>query len=143
AVLPLDAMARNPYLPVTSGLENVAGNPVPIHRISPPERWRQIRSSRRIAHGERSATSAGASHHVADACAGVTIYRGSAYPAEYYGNAFTCDAQNNLIHRMRLTSDGPTFRAERAHPRGAVLRSSATWVRPANLVNAPDAPSSA
>jgi putative membrane-bound dehydrogenase-like protein len=138
AVLPLDAMARNPYLVVASGLENAAGSPVPIRRISPQERWRQIRSSRRIAHGERSAGAAGASHHVADACAGVTIYRGSAYPADFYGNAFVCDAQNNLVHRMRLAPAGPTFRAEAADPAGEFVRSYDTWFRPVNLLNAPD-----
>ena len=131
-------LARNPYLPVASALKSVAGSPVPIQRISPPERWRQIRSSRRIAHGERSADSAGASHHVVDAAAGVTIYRGGAYPAEYYGDAFVCDAQNNLIHRMKLLPDGPTFRAERADPKGEFVRSSDTWFRPVNLINAPD-----
>ena len=91
---------------------------MPIFRISPLERWRQIRSSRRIAHGERSADSAGASHHVVDAAAGVTIYRGGAYPAEFYGDAFVGDAQNNLIHRMQLLPDGATFRAERADAKG-------------------------
>src|SRR5262249_4973267 len=123
AVLPLEAMARNPYLPVASGLENAAGGPVPVQRVSAPERWRQIRSSRRIAYGERSADAAGASHHVADACAGVTIYRGSAYSPDYYGNAFVCDAQNNLVHRMHLTPSGPTFRATRADPKGEFVRS--------------------
>ena len=123
---------------MASALKSVAGSPVPILRISPLERWRQIRSSRRIAHGERSADSAGASHHVVDAAAGVTIYRGSAYPAEYYGDAFVCDAQNNLIHRMKLLPDGPTFRAERADPKGEFVRSYDTWFRPVNLINAPD-----
>ncbi len=138
AVLPLDALARNPYLPVATGLESVSTNPVPIFRISPLERWRQIRSSRRIAHGERSADAAGASHHVIDAAAGVTIYRGSAYPAEYYGNAFVPDAQNNLIHRMRLIPQGPTFKGERADAGAEFVRSSDTWFRPVNLINAPD-----
>ena len=79
------------------------------------ERWRQIRSSRRIAFGERSAESAGASHHVVDAAAGATIYRGNAYPSEYYGNAFVSDAQNNLVHRMWTSRpSGVTFKAERA-----------------------------
>ncbi len=96
---------------VPQAVKNIAGSPVPIFRISPVERWRQIRSSRRIAHGERSPESAGASHHVVDAGAGVTIYRGSAYPAEFYGNAFVGDAQNNLIHRLILIPDGPTFQA--------------------------------
>ncbi len=98
-VLPLRELARNPLLAVPSVVQDIAGGSVPIFRISPIERWRQIRSSRRIAHGTRTAESAGASHHVVDAGAGVTIYRGSAYPAEFYGNAFIGDAQNNLVHR--------------------------------------------
>ena len=113
---------------------------MPIFRISPIERWRQIRSSRRIAHGTRSAESAGASHHVVDAGAGVTIYRGSAYPAEFYGNAFIGDAQNNLVHRRILVPDGPTFKAIRGPREQAneFVRSSDNWFRPVNFVNAPD-----
>ncbi len=79
-VLPRQALARNPFLAVPSAVQDIAGGAVPIFRISPIERWRQIRSSRRIAHGTRSAGSAGASHHVVDAGAGVTVYRGGAYP---------------------------------------------------------------
>ncbi|MHC5543097.1 PVC-type heme-binding CxxCH protein, partial [Singulisphaera rosea] len=66
-VLPLHYLARNPYLTPPNPIDNLAPPPVPIFRISPVERWRQIRSSRRIAHNNRSATSAGASHHVVDA----------------------------------------------------------------------------
>ena len=108
-VLPRRELARNPLLAVPSVVQDIAGGSVPIFRISPIERWRQIRSSRRIAHGTRSADSAGASHHVVDAGAGVTVYRGSAYPAEFYGNVFIGDAQNNLVHRRILVPDGPTF----------------------------------
>src|SRR5439155_3247601 len=79
-VLPQHYLARNPYLPVPTAINNLAPGPVPIFRISPIERWRQIRSNRRVASQERSAESAGASHHVVDAAAGVTIYRGGAYP---------------------------------------------------------------
>jgi putative membrane-bound dehydrogenase-like protein len=139
-VLPLEALARNPFFAATSAIQNIAGGSVPIFRISPIERWREIRSSRRIAMGERSAGSAGASHHVVDAAAGVTIYRGSAYPAEYYGNVFVGDAQNNLVLRQVLIPDGPTFRAERA-PREKnteFVRSSDNWFRPVNFINAPD-----
>ncbi len=138
AVLPLESLARNPDLPVASAIENVGGSRVPVFRISPVERWRQIRSSRRIAHAERSASATGANHHVIDAGAGVTIYRGSAYGEDYYGNAFVCDAQNNLVHRMRLTPSGPTFRAERADAKTEFVRSYDNWFRPVNLVNAPD-----
>ncbi len=138
AVLPLENLARNPYLPVPQAIANVAGSPVPIHRISPLERWRQIRSSRRIAHGERSAESAGASHHVVDAAAGATIYRGIAYPETFRGNAFVGDAQNNLIHRMKLTPDGPTFKATSIDGNSEFVRSSDNWFRPVNLIDAPD-----
>ena len=88
----------------------------------------------------RSAESAGASHHVVDAGAGVTVYRGSAYPAEFYGNVFIGDAQNNLVHRRILVPDGPTFRAIRGPREQATefVRSSDNWFRPVNFVNAPD-----
>ena len=121
-------------------IQDIAGGSVPIFRISPIERWREIRSSRRIAYGERSAESAGASHHVVDAGAGVTVYRGSAYPAEFYGNVFVGDAQNNLVHRRILIPEGPTFRAVRGPREQATefVRSSDTWFRPVNFVNAPD-----
>jgi putative membrane-bound dehydrogenase-like protein len=139
-VLPRRELARNPVLAIASVVEDIAGGSVPIFRISPVERWRQIRSSRRIAHGARSAESAGASHHVVDAGAGVTIYRGSAYPAEFYGNAFIGDAQNNLVHRRTLLPDGPTFKAKRGPREQATefVRSSDNWFRPVNFVNAPD-----
>ncbi|MGE3820260.1 MAG: PVC-type heme-binding CxxCH protein, partial [Isosphaeraceae bacterium] len=138
AVLPAEALSRNPYLPVTSTLDDVAGHPVPIFRISPLERWRRIRSARRIAHGERSASSAGASHHVIDAAAGVTVYRGSAYPTEYQGDVFVNDAQNNLIHRLKLSPKGVSFRASRVEEGTEFVRSHDNAFRPVNLLNAPD-----
>ena len=139
-VLPRREMARNPFLTIPSAIQDIAGGSVPIFRISPVERWRQIRSSRRIAHGTRSAESAGASHHVVDAGAGTTIYRGSAWPPEFYGNVFIGDAQNNLVHRRILVPDGPTFQAIRGprEQRTEFIRSSDNWFRPVNFVNAPD-----
>ncbi|MGE0378339.1 MAG: PVC-type heme-binding CxxCH protein [Planctomycetaceae bacterium] len=138
AVLPEHYLARNPYLPVPSTVHNVAGGAVPIFRISPLERWRMIRSSRRVAAGARSPDAAGASHHVVDAAAGVTVYRGGAYPQPYHGNVFVGDAQNNLIHRRRLIPDGATFSSERADEGTEFVRSSDNWFRPVNFVNAPD-----
>jgi putative membrane-bound dehydrogenase-like protein len=85
-VFPEEALARNPYVQFPRALNNLAPPPVPIFRISPIERWRQIRTGRRIAVNARPATSAGASHHVVDAAAGVTIYRGGAYPPEMYAS---------------------------------------------------------
>ncbi|HTI51639.1 MAG TPA: PVC-type heme-binding CxxCH protein, partial [Planctomycetaceae bacterium] len=137
-VLPERYLARNPDLPSPEPVHNIAPSPVPIYRISPVERWRMIRSARRIAHSERAATSAGASHNVIDAAAGVTIYRGGAYPPEYYGNAFVGDGQNNLIHRRVLTPDGATFKSRRGEVQNEIVRSPDIWFRPVNFVNAPD-----
>ncbi|MGB0578701.1 MAG: PVC-type heme-binding CxxCH protein [Limisphaerales bacterium] len=137
-VLPRRYLERNPHLAVPRALHNLAPAPVPIFRSSPLERWRQIRSSRRVAHGARKATDTGASHHVVDSAAGVTVYRGGAYPAEYYGNTFVGDAQNNYIHRRVLTPDGVTFKSHRADQKTEFVRSTDNWFRPVNFVNAPD-----
>ena len=137
AVLPEQYLARNPHLPVPSAIDNLAGSPVPIYRISPVEGWRQIRSNRRIAQ-DRPSTADGVSHHVVDAAAGVTVYRGAAYGDKYYGNVFVCDAENNLIHRRTLTPSGATFQSKRADENTEFVRSSDNWFRPVNLVNAPD-----
>jgi putative membrane-bound dehydrogenase-like protein len=137
-VQPEQYLARNPYLPVPSAIHNVAPGPVPIHRISPIERWRHIRSSRRLAQRERPPGAAGVSHHVIDAAAGVTVYRGGAYPPEFYGNVFVGDGQNNLVHRRVLERDGVSFRSRRADEKAEFVRSSDIWFRPVNFLNAPD-----
>jgi putative membrane-bound dehydrogenase-like protein len=131
-------LGRNPYLPAGRGVYNIGGGSVPIFRISPIERWRHIRSSRRISHSTRMPTGAGVSHHVIDAGAGVTIYRGNAYPKSFYGNAVIGDAQNNLVHRMLLTPDGVTFQERRPDAGTEFARSSDNWFRPVNFLNAPD-----
>jgi putative membrane-bound dehydrogenase-like protein len=138
ALLPQHYLERNPHAPVPAAIKNIAPGPIPIFRISAVERWRHIRSSRRIAKGERFAESAGASHHVIDAGAGVTVYRGGAYPPDCYGQVFIADGQNNLIHRRRLIPDGVSFRSERVDYQSEFVRSSDTWFRPVNFVNAPD-----
>lgn len=137
-VLQQHYLARNPYLPVPSAINNVARGPVPIFRISPIERWRQIRTSRRITNQERSAESAGASHHVVDAAAGVTVYRGGAYPPRYYGTVFVGDGQNNLVHHRQLVPDGVTHQSKRMEQGTEFVRSADLWFRPVNFVNAPD-----
>ncbi|MBI3837513.1 MAG: HEAT repeat domain-containing protein, partial [Planctomycetia bacterium] len=100
--------------------------------------WREIRSSRRLAAGERSANSSGLSHNVIDAAAGLTIYRGHAYPPQYRGNLFVGCSQNNLIHRRKLIPNGASFRSERADENTEFVRSTDIWFRPVNCINAPD-----
>ncbi|MEY4939695.1 MAG: hypothetical protein RIQ93_1430, partial [Verrucomicrobiota bacterium] len=69
-VLPLRYLERNPYFTPPVTIYRTTPPPTPVHRISPIERWRHIRSSRRVAENERPADGAGVSHHVIDAGAG-------------------------------------------------------------------------
>ncbi len=137
-VLPDHYLVRNPSLPVPTAINDLAPGVTPVFRTSPIEPWRAIRTRRRMAAGERAATSAGASHHVIDAGAGVTVYRSAAFPADLYGNLFIGDAQNNLVHRRRLVPDGVSFKSERADEATEFIRSRDNWFRPVNFVNAPD-----
>jgi putative membrane-bound dehydrogenase-like protein len=137
-VLPERFLARNPFLAVRSGLKDLAPGVTPIFRTSPIEKWREIRSSRRLAAGERPAGASGLSHNVIDAAAGLTVYRGEAYPPKYHGNVFVGCSQNNLIHRRTLIPDGATFRSARADEKSEFVRSTDTWFRPVNCINAPD-----
>ena len=91
-VLPLEYLERNPHFTPRKTIYPTSPMPTPLFRISPVERWRHLQSSRAIADRELPvATRAGVSHDVVDACAGVTVYRGGAYPQEYYGNVFVGD----------------------------------------------------
>jgi putative membrane-bound dehydrogenase-like protein len=138
-VLPLQYLERNPYFTPRETIFRTSPVPTPLFRISPVERWRQLQSSRALAESETPGTTkAGVSHDVVDACAGVTIYRGGAYPKQYYGNVFIGDSVSNLVHRRMLVPHGVTFKTERADPNTEFVRSSDIWFRPVNFVNAPD-----
>ena len=72
------------------------------------------------------------------AACGVTIYRGNGMPAEYYGNAFTCDPTGNLVHREVVTPSGATFTGRSPYEGREFLASPDTWFRPVNLAHGPD-----
>jgi putative membrane-bound dehydrogenase-like protein len=138
-VLPLHYLARNPYFTPRQTIASTTPVPTPLYRISPVERWRHLQSSRALAERDPSVTTiAGVTHNVVDACAGITLYRGGAYPKQYYGNIFVGDSVSNLVHRRVLVPDGVTFKSERADANTEFLRSSDIWFRPVNFVNAPD-----
>ncbi len=137
-VLPQRYLERNPALAVSKTLEVVAPAGIAIHRISPIEAWRRIRVARRRAKNPSAAATTGSTHHVIDASAGTTVYRGDAYPAEYCGDLFIGCGQNNLVHRRKLIPHGVTFQSRRTEQRHEFIRSSDIWFRPVNFVNAPD-----
>jgi putative membrane-bound dehydrogenase-like protein len=141
-VLPAHYLARNPAVPVQKALFDVAdaGDTLPVYRISPSEAWRRLRAQRWS--GDEEGLAYPRSELVPDgyftsAC-GITIYRGDAYPPEYYGQAFLSDVAGNLVHREALTPAGVTFRSRRIDDRTEFVSSTDIWFRPVNFVNAPD-----
>jgi putative membrane-bound dehydrogenase-like protein len=141
-ILPAEELARNPaYLPaaVTADVA-VEGGAAPVFRISPAEPWRVVRTRQRNADpafaGRLAATERFAIGFFTSAT-GVTIYRGSAFPPEYRGNAFIGDVGGNLVHRKLLTRNGPTVRATRADKDVEFLASTDNWFRPVNFANTP------
>src|SRR5437870_3273130 len=103
-VFPERYLARNPLLAVPGTTKRLVPAGAPIFRTSPIEAWRAIRSSRRLLAQKGSPDASGVSHHVLDGVAGSTIYRGGAFPERLYGNIFSGDAQNNLVHQIGRAS---------------------------------------
>lgn len=115
-------LKRNPFLAVRDVAQDVSP-PAEKSRIFPISRaW----TTSNLHAGQFTA-----------AC-GVTIYRGDALPAEYYGNSFVCEPTGNLVHRDILEPDGATFKSH--YPPGDVefLASPDEWFRPVDLANGPD-----
>lgn len=160
-VLPLRYLERHPHFTARETILRMAPSSSPVFRISPLEGWRHIKSSRRVAgmertadivpiigqasagaqpvaEGARAASGAGVSHYTIDANAGVTVYRGGAYPAAFRGSLFSGDSVGNLVHRRVPVSEGAALRSERADAGTEFVRSSDPWFRPVNFANAPD-----
>lgn len=140
-VLPNHYLARNPLLSVSSAIHDAAqaGDTVPVFRISPVEPWRAVRAKRWV---KESGQSYPRSETHADgyftSSSGITVYRGSAYPPEFYHNIFVGEVAANAVHRQTLQRDGVTFKAERADKNVEFVASKDNWFRPVNFVNAPD-----
>lgn len=72
------------------------------------------------------------------AACGISIYRGTALPEQYYENGFTCDPTGNLIHRTVLSDDGPAYAGRRGREGVEFLASTDNWSRPVFTANGPD-----
>jgi putative membrane-bound dehydrogenase-like protein len=73
-------------------------------------------------------------HHMA-AYAGVDIYLGDQYPAEFVGMALQGNIHDNAIHRDRLTPRGSTFVASAD---GDFVRANDGWFMPVSMQTGPD-----
>ena len=134
-------LARNPFLAAPSPRVSIAadGPQADVFRTSPVEPWRIVRTRLRkkgIVPGpvEGGGTAAG----YFTGATGVTIYRGSDWPSEFYGYAIIGDVGSNLIHRKRLDADGVGFVARRIDEKSEFVSSTDIWFRPVQFANAPD-----
>ncbi|MBX6312495.1 MAG: HEAT repeat domain-containing protein [Isosphaeraceae bacterium] len=142
-VLPLRDLERNPELTAPAVLTDIAaeGGAAPVFRISPPEPWRVVRTRQRAADPVLRKRLPPTELQVTGfftSATGVTIYRGTAFPPEFQGNAFIGDVGGNLVHRKILTPNGAIFRATRADEGVEFIASTDNWFRPVNFANTPD-----
>jgi putative membrane-bound dehydrogenase-like protein len=141
-VLDLKYLARNPYMPPVNPLHDAAeaGDQLPVHRISPPEAWRELRAKRWSEEGFKTPRSELVGSGVVTSSSGITCYRGDAYPEKFRGHLFVADVAANLFYRLVPEPDGVTFKANRSSDDGdkEFCASRDIWHRPVNFANAPD-----
>lgn len=135
-------LARSPFLPVTNAVHDVAeaGDTMPVYRISRPEPFRVARALRYRAEtaGMTMPRSELAGEGYFTSACGITLYRGAAYPAEFFNNAFLGEVAGNLIHRQVISPAGVTFKSRRGDDKTEFVASTDNWFRPVNFTNAPD-----
>ncbi|HAM70241.1 MAG TPA: hypothetical protein DCM86_01175 [Verrucomicrobiales bacterium] len=121
--IPERYLLRNPRLPASQGVQNLlpAGDSGRVYPRSPVPRTFNQEST---------------SHF--NALGGLTIFRGDALPASYYGNAFMGETLRNLIHRRALDPEGATFTARRTEKETEFLTSTDPWFHPVNFATGPD-----
>ena len=131
--------ARNPFFAPPRAARNInAEDPLAsLKRISPLEPWRVTRS-RLAADSDRKDSEEARAGGVFTSASGITMYRGDAFPDEFYGNLFVGEVANNLVYRARLELRGIEQAARRADPDAEFLASRDNWFRPVQLANGPD-----
>ena len=131
-------VARNPHLRAPVAHVNISpdGKLPPVYRTSPREPWRIVWSERKLVSQGQDWLNTRVGCFSA-AC-GMTVYTGSAWPAEFRGNLFIAEPSGNLVHRKRLEPDGVGFLAYRTEQEREFLTSNEIWFRPVQFTNAPD-----
>lgn len=136
-----ELIARNPYLKAPGGAVSIAddGPQAPVFRTSPVEPWRIVRTRLRVQGVVPGIIEFGGkvSGYFSSAT-GATIYRGDAWPKEWYGTAIIGDVGSNLIHRKRVDTDVLPFIATRVDDESEFVAAADTWFRPVQFENGPD-----
>lgn len=134
-------LVRNPYYAAPSAVVNISsyGHPAAVYPISQPDPWRLARSKDPAwvkFYGVAEATANG----FFTAASGQAIYQAPQFPREYWGNHFSVDNAQNMIHRCVLEADGAGYKARRPRPdeHREFLTTQEQWFRPVNLMTGPD-----
>jgi putative membrane-bound dehydrogenase-like protein len=141
-VLPDRYLSRNPYLaapPLTAQISD-HGAVAQVRRISAPQPWRVERSEiwKQTGLDKKYFTRFEPRQDYTTATCGPLIYRETAFPPEYRGNYFVCEAVGNLVHRDVLKGSGPVSTASRAAGEREFLASADNWCSPVYLATGPD-----
>jgi putative membrane-bound dehydrogenase-like protein len=140
ALFPLRYRERNPFFPPPPEMADVASPATSIFRLIPlaarPSASARARGTNDLV---PQVTNVLSTTWLTNA-QGFAIYRGSAFPANYLGNAFIADPSAHVVHRAVLREAGLQPVAARApdDARGEFLMSSDPSFRPVQVVNGPD-----
>lgn len=135
----------NPWFSLPAPLLSIAEDgPAPnVHRISPDEPWRIVRTRWRVAGVVKGIVEGGGRvSGFLVAATGIHLHWGDAFPPEFRDNAFIGDVGSNLVHRKILSTKPGSVQpvGHRPDPDETTefLRSSDTWFRPCAFASGPD-----
>jgi len=122
--------ARNPYYPKPSPFSVVADPRAPVYRFvaqaADPINGRILTNV--VVPGPSTRTR------------GLVVYRGLAFPTNYFDNLFVADSDAHVVRHLELHENGLEFSAQRAADEANTefLVSSDPGFRPVQLINGPD-----
>ena len=141
-VLPNRYLGRNPYLAAPPLFREISdhGGVAQVSRISQPPPWRVERSEiwEKTGLTKKYFGKIEPRQDYMTAVCGPLVYRGAAFPPEYRGNYFVCEAVSNLVHRDVLKGRGPLHTASRATEGREFFASADNWSSPVYLEVGPD-----
>ena len=119
AVMPLEAVKRNPLAGITVGHEDIQPPGAPLRPVA-------------VSH-----TTSAAHAGTTTAACGIGVYRGDAI-TDLQGDIFVCDPTSQLVTRNKLVKNGASYTAERVGETREFLASGDEWSRPVQVRNGPD-----
>ncbi|NLT70769.1 MAG: c-type cytochrome, partial [Verrucomicrobiaceae bacterium] len=135
----------NSWFSLPAPLVNAAADgPAPtVHRISPDEPWRIVRTRWRVAGVVKGIVEGGGRvSGFLVAASGIHMYWGDAFPPEFRDNAFIGDVGSNLIHRKVMSTPADSVQPVGTRPdpeeTTEFLRSTDYWFRPTSITTGPD-----